>query len=59
MNLWEDFRSSAFYSERKNMASLGDLPLIHGDEISVPVGALRLRSGERNSSSFYHLSACE
>jgi hypothetical protein len=45
MNLREDFRSSAFYSERKNMASSGDLPMIHEDEISVPVGGLRLWSG--------------
>jgi hypothetical protein len=45
MNLREAFKSSAFYLERKDMASLGDLPLIHEDEISVPVGVLRLRSG--------------
>jgi hypothetical protein len=45
MNLREAFKSSAFYLERKDMASLGDLPLIHEDEISVPVGVLRLWSG--------------
>ena len=49
----EDFRSSVFYSERKIVASLDDLSLIHEDEISVPVSVLRLRAGEKNSSLFY------